>query len=229
MNQLILFDIDGTILYPGTMARELMNDVVADFTGMSPDLHIDDVAGFTDPVIIREALQKVHFDGSNLNSAVNDILDIYLVRLKRKYPFYEKPKLYDDAIDLVYRCKQEGWHVALLSGNLREGAKIKLERFNIWSEFDFGVFGDDAGSREDLLLKASEVAKEELGEVYSCDRIVIVGDTANDARVARLHGTRSLIVCRYPDWKSKIEAQNPTWVVDSFNDIEPIMHWLKGE
>jgi len=229
VKRLILFDIDGTILYPGTLARELMNEVVAEVTGRSPDLQIGDVAGFTDPVIIREALRKVQIDSSSLYPSIEKILKIYLNRLKKEYPLYDKPKLYDDAIELVNRCKQESWHLGLLSGNLREGARIKLKRFSIWDKFDFGVFGDDAASRDELLPKASEVAKDTLKESFTYDQMVLVGDTANDARVANLHGVRSLIVLRHPEWRRNIEAQNPTWLVDSFNDTETILSWMKEE
>ena len=227
MTQLILFDIDGTILAPGTLARELINEVVTEVAGRSPDLQIDQVAGFTDPVIVREALKTVQFKRSHLNQTVEKILGIYLARLKTEYPRYEKPHLSDDAIELVKRCKQEKWHVGLLSGNLRAAAKIKLERFLIWKEFEFGVFGDDAACRDDLIPRASEEALQTLKKTFTHDQMVLVGDTANDARVANLHGVRSLIVLRHPEWRQKIKDQNPTMLVDSFNDIETIMDWLR--
>lgn len=229
MKQLILFDIDGTILYPGTLARELMNEAVLEFTGKSPDLQMEDVAGFTDPSIMRKALGKVHFNRKELNSAIDQVLHIYIRRLKKEYPFYAKPRLYEDAVVLINRCRDEGWHIGILTGNLRAGAQIKLERFNIWDRFDFGVFGDDGESREDLLWQIPELAWENVGEAYTRERTVLVGDTPNDARVASLHGVRSLIVCRHPEWKKKIQAQNPTVLVDSFEDIEPIMSWLVRE
>ncbi|MFQ6673485.1 MAG: HAD family hydrolase, partial [Fidelibacterota bacterium] len=140
MKQLILFDVDGTILYPGTLARQLMNEVVAGFTGRSPDLKIEDVAGFTDPIIIRNALKKVQFGRANLASAVETVLGEYVGRLKKEYPTYDQPYLYEDAVELIRECRGAGWRMGLLTGNLREGAEIKLDRFNIWDKFDFGVF-----------------------------------------------------------------------------------------
>ncbi len=206
-----------------------MNESIIEFTGKSPDLQMEDVAGFTDPSIMRSALRKVRFDSGETDAAVDRVLDIYLARLIEEYPHYEEPYLYNDAVALLRRCKGEGWHVGTLTGNLREGARIKLERFNLWDEFDVGVFGDDGSSREDLLRVAPETAREKLGEAYTHDRTILVGDTPNDARVATLHGVRSLIVCRRPEWKTRIEAQDPTMLVESFDDVEPIMRWLKGE
>lgn len=229
MRLLILFDIDGTILYPGTLARELMNEVVTEFTGTSPDLKMEDVAGFTDPVIIREALKKVQYDGDAIQYEVQRLLDLYIERLKKRYPSYNKPQLYNDCVKLVDRCKGEGWPVGLLTGNLKRGAKIKLERFGIWDRFDFGVFGEDGREREDLVRMASGVARNALGEAYSSGEMIMVGDTPNDARVAYLNGLRSLIVARHPEWKSRILRENPTLLVDSFDDIETIIRWMKKQ
>lgn len=227
MKLLILFDIDGTILYPGTLARQLMDEEVTRFTGKSPQLQVEDVAGFTDPIIIHNALQKIKFTDGGLTKAVDIILQNYFNRLQEEYPRYPKPYLYEDAMKLVHRCKLEGWQVGLLSGNMRKAAKVKLSRFKIWDEFAFGVFGDEASTREDLLWLAQEQAWDELGKVYTYSKMVMVGDTPNDARVAAMNGVRSLIVCRSPEWREEIEAMKPTWLVDSFEDLDSIIIKIK--
>jgi len=227
--RLILFDIDGTLLDPGTLARKLIDEVVKEVTGQSPELQVTDVAGFSDPVIIRTALAKLGQTDGDISATVDDILHRYLRRLQEKYPEYEKPRLYDDAMPLVAACKLCGWHVGLLSGNLREAAKVKLRRFGIWEKFAFGVFGDDAVSRDDLLWVAREHAWDALAEAYTYDRMILVGDTPNDARIATENGVRSLIVCRRPEWKREIVQHNPTWLVDSFKNVDKIVDWFKGD
>ncbi|MDP6456007.1 MAG: haloacid dehalogenase-like hydrolase [Candidatus Marinimicrobia bacterium] len=228
-SRLILFDIDGTLLDPGTLARELMDEVVTDVVGQSPELQVTDVAGFTDPVIIRTALTKLGRTDGEISAIVDDILHQYLQRLRKKYPEYEKPRLYDDAMPLVTACKSRGWCVGLLSGNIREAAEVKLKRFGIWKEFAFGVFGDDAVSRDDLLWVAREHAWDTLAQAYTYDRMVLVGDTPNDARIADENGVSSLIVCRRPEWKRKIEEHNPTWLVNSFDNVGKIIEWFEEE
>jgi phosphoglycolate phosphatase-like HAD superfamily hydrolase len=59
--------------------------------------------------------------------------------------------------------------------------------------------------------------------------MVLVGDTAQDAIAARANGVRSLIVCRRPESRIAIENANPTWLVDSLDEIERIILWLKAE
>lgn len=228
LTQLVLFDIDGTLIHPGTLARRLMNEAVAGVAGMSPDLTMEEVAGFTDPSIIRKALRKVRFNSGDLTPVVNRVLEDYLTRLKAEYPSHEGPYVYTDAVALVHRCREEGWRVGLLSGNLREGAVTKLARFDLWKEFEFGVFGDDGANREDLLWRVPELAWEALQEAFTFERLVLVGDTPNDARIANMNRVRSLIVSRRPEWQAKIEAEHPTWLVESFQQLEDIIRWMGG-
>ncbi|HJM86082.1 MAG TPA: HAD hydrolase-like protein, partial [Candidatus Marinimicrobia bacterium] len=157
------------------------------------------------------------------------ILSNYPDRLEKLFNDHEDAYVYDDAVRLLEACKKEGWQSGLLSGNVRKAAKIKLKRFGLWDSFEFGVFGDDARNREELVLVAEEAALGALGEPYTHNRMVLVGDTAQDAIAARANGVRSLIVCRRPESRIAIENANPTWLVDSLDEIERIILWLKAE
>ncbi len=228
-HRLILFDIDGTILYPGTLARKLLDRAVEEVAGESPQLEVEDVAGFTDPVIIRNALSRIGITGDHIPGNVDAVLENYLIALRKEYPLYEEPFLYDDALTLADQCRRKGWTIALLSGNLRDGARVKLDRFDVWDDFAFGVFGDDAANRSDLLWIVPEVAWDVLGEAYKHSDIILIGDTPNDARIARENSSRSLIVCRRQEWWDKIKAEQPTWLVDSLEDTVAILNWMEDE
>ena len=119
--------------------------------------------------------------------------------------------------------------MGLLSGNVRKAAEIKLKRFGLWDSFELGIFGDEAPNREGLVLMAEEAALEAFGESYLHNRMVLVGDTAQDAIAARANDVRSLIVCRRPESRAAIEDANPTWLVDSLDATERIILWLKAE
>ena len=95
--------------------------------------------------------------------------------------------------------------------------------------FEFGLFGDDARNREDLVWMAEEASWEALGESYTHDRMVLVGDTVEDAKAAKANGVRSLIVCRRPETKERIQSAGPTWLVDSLEEKERIIAWMKAE
>ncbi len=146
--QLILFDIDGTLIHPGTIARKLLDSMVEEVSGASPKLKVEDVAGFTDPIILETALRRTNFSDGELSSMVSTLLEQYPAKLEEAYQDHNEAYIYEDAVELVRACRGEGWQAGLLSGNIRRAAAIKLKRFGLWDMFEFGLFGDDARSRE---------------------------------------------------------------------------------
>ena len=79
-------------------------------------------------------------------------------------------------------------HQALLTGNLRAGAKLKLEHLGIWKYFEFGAFADDSSNRNELGPFALRRAKEKLGIDFSPERVWIIGDTPHDIACGKAIG-----------------------------------------
>ena len=203
--------------------------MVEEVAETSPELQVDDVAGYTDPIILDTALKRLNYTDGSLSDTIEIILSNYPDRLEKLFNDHENAYVYDDAVKLSEACKDEGWQVGLLSGNVRKAAEIKLKRFGLWDSFELGIFGDEAANREELVLMAEEAALKALDESYPHEKMVLVGDTAQDAISARANGVRSLIVCRRPESRIAIENANPTWLVDSLDATERIILWLKAE
>lgn len=222
--KLFLFDIDGTLLSPGILPRQILNQAFTDLAGGSPDLQFSDVAGSTDPSIIYNALIKLgHKDGAIKDlSAV--ILERYLDEMHRQFPGSDLPFIYDDALVFLNAVQEEGHATALLSGNVEAGARIKLDRFGLLDRFSFGAFGDDSSLRSDLPEIARLRAREFLGEEFSINNLVIVGDTPSDAHAASKSGARSVIVCRRPGWEDEIQAAGADIIVSSLADSSDILN-----
>jgi phosphoglycolate phosphatase-like HAD superfamily hydrolase len=85
-------------------------------------------------------------------------------------------------------------HLALLTGNYRDAAEIKLQHFEIWDFFEWGAFSDDAADRNALVPIARSRA-----EIYdipeaAIERVIVIGDTPHDIECARVAGARSIAV-----------------------------------
>jgi|TARA_B100001079_G_scaffold90814_1_gene77937 phosphoglycolate phosphatase-like HAD superfamily hydrolase len=218
-NKLFLFDIDGTIISPGNVARKLLDKIVLDSFKQSPNLHYDDVAGSTDPIIVETALLRIG-EKEPLSQSINFVLNLYQNELKEVFNSSKAPFVYDDSIQLLNKIKNDGHFFGLLSGNIKKAAKIKLSKFNLWSQFPFGVFGEDAGNRDDLVWAAREKAWDVLQESFQFEDIILIGDTVADADAASVNGAKSIIVCRIPDKKTQLEKSNATIIVDDLSKVE---------
>jgi phosphoglycolate phosphatase-like HAD superfamily hydrolase len=78
--------------------------------------------------------------------------------------------------------------LALLTGNFEEGARIKLEHFDLWRYFKCGAFGDDAADRNALVPFALDRARACGLDAIAPEDVFVVGDTPHDVACARAVG-----------------------------------------
>ena len=216
-NRLFLFDIDGTLLSPGPSARKAINQAIENFAGIPPNLQLKDVAGMTDRLIVKNALGKCG-KNSDTTEVINNIINDYLTLFENSYYESKDAFIYEDALELVQKVKDKGLPLALLTGNVKRGAKIKLGRFDLMKHFLFGAYGDDGETRSDLPIVARNRAQEVLDKTYEFNEIVLVGDTPEDAIAAKVNGCKSIIVCRRHEWYDDITRAGADLIVDSLND-----------
>ena len=216
-NKLFLFDIDGTLLSPGPSARNAINHAIGNFTGIPPNLQIKDVAGLTDRLIVKNALNKSGTDGDT-TEVINGIINDYLTLFENTYLESKEAFVYKDALELVQKVKEKQIPLGLLTGNVKRGAQIKLNRFDLMKNFSFGAFGEEGATRSDLPIVARKRAHEILGKSFKFEDIVLVGDTPEDAIAAKVNGCKSIIVCRRQEWYDEIVMAGADLVVDSLND-----------
>lgn len=216
-NKLYLFDIDGTLISPGPSARKAINQAIENFTGIPPDLQIKDVAGMTDRLIVRNALEKSGADG-DITEVITDIINDYLTIFENTYLKSDGAFVFEDALHLVHKIKEKSFPPGLLTGNVKRGAQIKLGKFDLMKHFSFGAFGDEGETRNDLPIVARNRAQEVLDMIYEFDEIVLIGDTPEDAIAAKVNGCKSIIVCRRQEWYGDIVKAGADIIVDSLDD-----------
>jgi len=214
---LFLFDIDGTLISPGPAARKAINRAIENFTGVPPNLQIKDVAGMTDRLIVKNALKKRGVNG-DIDKIVDDIVNDYLVMFENTYLESTGAFVYEDALELVQTVKEKSFPLGLLTGNVRRGAQIKLNRFDLMKHFSFGAFGEDGATRSDLPIVARNRANKVLNKNFEYDEIVLVGDTPEDAIAAKVNGCKSIIVCRRQEWYDEIAMAGADLIVNSLDD-----------
>jgi len=229
--KLILFDVDGTLISPGPIPRQALGEALSHFLGRKVRLTFHDVAGLTDPIIIRNALVRHGADSPPSNGDISTVLEHFLTIEEERLPASNDVRIFPGAEALVRACLAENWVPALLTGNMERGARVKLAPTGLWDLFAFGVYGGDGNTREDLPWVAWERAWDALHEFFHPADTILIGDTPNDARIARLNDISSLIVCRREEaeWRQAIEAQHPTWLVNEFDDVPGLIRLMRGK
>lgn len=189
MPKVLLFDIDGTLVLTGRAGVRAMNRACQEVIGHSNALDGVAVAGRTDWIILHDALRAIgHEMDEDLFARLRDT---YVTLLR------EEILLRGEGVKAVLpgvaglldalRARPDVF-LALLTGNFEEGARIKLEHFDLWRYFKCGAFGDDAADRNALVPFALDRARACGLDAIAPEDVFVVGDTPHDVACARAVG-----------------------------------------
>src|SRR5688500_19738603 len=151
--------------------------------------------GRTDSYLVSKALTQAGLPDIEENHY--RFRDIYLPLLAEEiqHPGQGHKGLMPGARELLEALQEyDHLHLALLTGNYREAAEIKLRHFEIWDFFEWGAFSDDHEDRNQLvpLAKARAETYDIPGEAI--ERVIVLGATPHDTECPRVAGARSIAV-----------------------------------
>lgn len=200
MPQLLLFDIDGTLILTGRAGVRAMNYAFQETLAIADALADIPLAGRTDRAIIAEALARFAPSHEADEAWVASFRDRYLERLRVELDVDHPNKRVLPGIASLLDALDDipDTHVALLTGNFVRGAEVKLGYFDLWRRFSWGAYGDATTNRNELLPVAMQRAHEAgLTGVTAAD-VVVIGDTPHDVTCAHVNGARAVAVATGP-------------------------------
>ncbi len=219
--RLFLFDIDGTIITSGGAGENALRDAVRDRFGKDEDLEGVTIAGNTDSAISRELLSKHGLEATPENIA--SLLDGYLHNLKERLPKH-KGRVLPGIVRLLDALRnREDCVLALLTGNLAKGAKIKLGHYGVWDYFKFGAYADDSHDRNQLGHFARTRAKETSGEDFPADRIYVIGDTPKDIECGNAIGAKTVAIATGNYSQAELAAHHPDHLFEDLSDTDAVL------
>ncbi len=182
----LLFDIDGTLVTTGGAGRRSMERAFERLHGRRDACDSFSMSGMTDRAIVRKALEILGAPTSP--EAITAVIDAYLAALAEEVPRVDDRdyRLHPGMREAVNAAhERKGFAVGLGTGNVREGARIKLERVRIHDRFSFGGFGCDSEDRVELIRHGARSGAAQLGVPVEECRVVVIGDTPKDVAAAQ--------------------------------------------
>jgi phosphoglycolate phosphatase len=222
LRKLILFDIDGTLVSTqGAGSRAFRRAMLEVYDETGP-IDTYPFHGRTDPQIARELLRAVDFTDDTIDRGLPDLWDAYLRELEIELgrPDTEARVLagVKPLIDALHRT---GDHlVALLTGNIERGARLKLGAVGLWDRFDFGAYGSDHERRDRLPAVAVRRARERSGIDFHGRDVVIVGDTPFDVSCGRSLGVWAVAVATGRHSVTELDAAGADVVLEDLADTD---------
>ncbi len=222
--KLVLFDIDGTILWSDGAGRRAMTEALMNvFGGAGPtDYHYD---GKTDPQIVRDLMRADGHTDDIIDERIDPLMQRYLGGLERELAGGTRAHVFDGVRDLLDLLEERGDVIlGLLTGNLREGAAIKLRAAGIEiGRFKVCAFGSDHHARAELPALAQRRAKEDLGLDIPGDHVFVIGDTPADITCGQGIGARAIAVATGRYTPEELARHHPYALFSSLADTAAVM------
>jgi phosphoglycolate phosphatase len=199
VRRLVLWDVDGTLVFYGGIGRRAFADAFLAFAGR-PAADLDrlmiSTAGRTDPDIALEFLAR---HGVTDGEARLDAFHAALVdALAAKATLMREHGTVLPGVEraLAAVARQPGVAQSLLTGNLEANAVLKLATFGLdrYVDFEIGAYGSDHRDRAQLVDVSREKAKARLGVEVEPGAVVVIGDTPLDVAAGRAGGARVIDV-----------------------------------
>jgi phosphoglycolate phosphatase-like HAD superfamily hydrolase len=218
--QVLLFDIDGTLIRSGGAGKAAMEDALRDEFGLSEVRDGVPYSGRTDPSIARDLLRVHGIEPSAANA--QRLKTAYLRHLPETLKRYAGIVLPGIRELLEHLRDTNSVAVGLLTGNIREGARQKLSHFGLWQHFPFGGFADDIHDRDDVARGALTETQRHLKREIRPENIWVIGDTPLDVKCARAIGAKSVAVAT--GWHSveELTEAKADWVLADLCDPESL-------
>ncbi|MEU6405892.1 haloacid dehalogenase-like hydrolase [Streptomyces sp. NPDC046985] len=188
MVDLVLWDIDHTLMATGGLGRELWAQAFEEVTGVELREQAS-VTGSTERVILRETARAhgVAYD-DDLFQAFAEALSA--AHVGRAAELRERGHALPGAAAVLARLAESGVRQSVVTGNVRRAAEVKLAVFGLdgYMSLDHGAYAEDGEGRSALLDLACARSSVPVG------RAVFLGDTPADVVGGREAGVRVVAV-----------------------------------
>lgn len=221
---LVLFDIDGTLLHPGSGARKSLSQALFEAVGQNFKIEPGFCAGKTDLLIVMDILKSGGFSEDEVHKVLDPVLDRYLELMETNYNAKKDAFVYDGVHSLISTLQNmPDVYLGLLTGNIERGARIKLEPFGLNEFLPTGAFGEDGFIRTDLSKVAVSRTESHYNVNFQPQNVVVIGDTIEDIKCGKVIQARTIAVSQHMRNDDELSGMNPDFIFRSFENKDAII------
>jgi phosphoglycolate phosphatase-like HAD superfamily hydrolase len=228
--RLALFDVDGTLISTGGAGMRAFYRALRATFDIKVDNEVIRPDGKTDPVIVKELLAHFKLSGRWNDETRDAIFASYLSCLEEEmFQARERGLIrvlpgVTDLLELL-SC-QPDIAVGLVTGNLEEGARIKLEKAGLAGYFRFGGYGSDSEDRTTL----TRIGIRRGAQAVAPRRVagsVVIGDTPLDITHGHAAGAPVIAVASARYSMEALAVHNPDFLVPDLKQTASIIAFVR--
>jgi phosphoglycolate phosphatase-like HAD superfamily hydrolase len=227
--KLVLFDIDGTLLWTDGAGRRAIHRALLDEAGAAGPIDTYRFDGKTDPQIVHDLLSLAGHPRADDVELVRAVCHRYVAHLREELERPARATRLMAGIEALLAALDshagaDRALVGLLTGNIAPGAALKLRSAGLAPErFRVGAYGSDSARRADLPHVAAARAAALTGRAFVGRDVVIVGDTPDDVACGRPIGARSVAVATGSYDVAALRAAGAAFVFETLADTRAVL------
>ncbi|HET8578290.1 MAG TPA: HAD family hydrolase [Methylomirabilota bacterium] len=227
--RLLLFDIDGTLVSARGAGRRAFKAALEGVFGTAGGIDEYDLRGRTDQRIVFDVMEAAGFPREVVRPRLDEVFEAYARGLVAEIGDGSGVITLPGVSELVRQLdRAEGALIGLLTGNIEEGARIKLAPSGLWPLFPVGAFGSDDIDRRRLPSLAARRAQALIGCAFEPADVVVIGDTPHDIDCARAFGAVAVAVATGQYVRAQLLDERPDLFFDDLGDVERVARALLG-
>jgi len=220
---IVLFDIDGTLINSGGAGTAAFKLAMARQFGVDQISEVP-FAGRTDRGIVGDLFARHDIDNSSENW--QRFVAAYIDALPLVLPTCQGSVL-PGVVGLLGELeRRDDVVMGLLTGNVREGARLKLTHYDLLDHFPFGGFGDRHRQRADVAAEALAEARRHLASGVEAEAVYVIGDTPEDISCARAIGATAVAVATGLPDAATLAAAKPDLLLDDLTDASDVLNLM---
>jgi phosphoglycolate phosphatase len=227
--KLVLFDIDGTLITSRGAGRRAMRTALDQVFGAAGGIDQYDLRGRTDTRIVHDVMGALGWEPARVKERLDDFFEAYLGGLTTEIGDGRHVVTLPGVSAVVARLAQSPEALlGLVTGNIEEGARIKLLPTGLWPHFRVGAYGSDHMDRRRLPSLAARRAQALVGHPFAPTDVVVIGDTPHDIDCARAFGAVAVAVTTGQYTRDELLADHPDHLFDDLADVEKVVETVLG-
>ena len=208
----------GDYSFHGRTDPGIIADLAELWGGGEPGEVIGRYEGETQPQVVHDLAERLGVAAGTVDRLVDDCIARYVELLRDEIDRIEVETLPGIRELVTALAADRRALVGLLTGNVVEGARLKLEPTGLYSLFKVGAYGSDSALRADLPAVAVRRAEALDGRRYAGKDIVVIGDTPADVECGASLGVTAVGVATGRHTVDELAVHAPDHLFADFSD-----------
>lgn len=220
----VLFDIDGTLVDMKGAGRKSFVRALKRVFGWDDDIPYINFAGATDLSVL---LQVAEHHGVKLSDDDRKRF-IRQLPLELAYTVAEADLvIYPGVRELLETLSADRRAIlGLVTGNVAESARVKLQQFDLHNHFVLGAYGDDHADRAEIARHAMLKIENKIRDKQHLKACFLIGDTPADILAAKSIAASAVAVATGKFTVDQLRAAGADHVLTDLSDTRRVLQIL---